>query len=150
MPMLHLRTLGFDDLEVGMVASLGKTVTEQDIFGFAEISGDNNPIHINEKYAAETRFGCRIAHGMLTASYVSAVIGTRLPGMGAIYLSQTLNFRAPVMIGDRVITTVRVAELIQEKMRAKLHCECKVGDKIVLDGEAVVMLPKVKSDVPAS
>jgi 3-hydroxybutyryl-CoA dehydratase len=92
-------------------------------------------------YAAETRFGQRIAHGLYTASLISAVLGTRLPGPGAIYVSQTLNFHAPVRIGDRVDVTVTVAELIPERQRARLTCTCKVGDEIVLDGEALVKVP---------
>jgi 3-hydroxybutyryl-CoA dehydratase len=112
-----------------------------DVIGFAEISGDRNPIHLSEHFAAKTQFKKRIAHGLYTASLISAVLGTRLPGPGAVYISQTLNFRAPVKIGDTVEVIVEVAELIPERLRARLACTCKVGDEIVLDGEAWVKVP---------
>ena len=105
----------FEDLSVGQEASLSTTVSEADIVAFAEISGDKNPVHIDAQYAAGTMFKERIAHGMLSAAYISAVFGMKLPGPGAIYISQTLNFKAPVKIGDTVVTTVKVIELIAEK-----------------------------------
>src|SRR5216683_3778588 len=124
-PAVH--TLYFEDLRVGMRETLMRTVMDEDVIGFARISGDENPIHLSERYAAKTRFGQRIAHGLYTASLISAVLGTRLPGPGAVYISQTLNFRAPVRIGDRVDVTVTVAELIPARQRARLACSCKVG-----------------------
>lgn len=133
--------LFFDDLKVGMRATLMKTVMDTDVIGFAELTGDRNPIHLSEHFAARTRFGGRIAHGLYTASLISAVLGTTLPGSGAIYLSQTLRFRAPVRIGDVVVVIVEVAELDQEKKRARLACECLVDGKTVLDGEALVVVP---------
>src|SRR6202163_3038012 len=133
-----LRILYFDDLHVGMRETLMKTVMETDIVGFARLSGDDNPIHLCDVYAAQSRFGQRIAHGLYTASLISAVLGTRLPGPGAVYISQTLNFRAPVRIGDRVDVAVTVAELVPERQRARLTCVCKVENDIVLDGEALV------------
>ncbi len=141
MSMLTLRTLYFEDLSVGMTERLAKTVASSDVVGFAEVTGDRNPIHLSEHFAAKTPFGTRIAHGLYTASLISAVLGTRLPGPGAIYISQTLNFRAPVKIGDTVDVRVAVAELIAEKHRARLACTCSVGDDIVLDGEAWVKVP---------
>ncbi|MDP1911219.1 MAG: MaoC family dehydratase [Hyphomicrobium sp.] len=139
--MLTLQTLYFEDLSVGMTERLTKTVASSDVVGFAEVTGDRNPIHLSEHFAAQTPFGTRIAHGLYTASLISAVLGTRLPGPGAVYISQTLNFRAPVKIGDTVIVTVSVAELMPEKHRARLACSCSVGDDVVLDGEAWVKVP---------
>src|SRR5213080_5428924 len=112
-----LRILDFEDLHVGMRESLMKAVMDSDVVGFAKLSGDDNPIHLCDVYAADTRFGQRIAHGLYTASLISAVLGTRLPGPGAIYRSQTLNFHAPVTIGDVVIVTVEVIELIEKGRR---------------------------------
>lgn len=139
--MLTLRTLYFEDLSVGLTERLAKTVASSDVVGFAEVTGDRNPIHLSEHFAAKTPFGTRIAHGLYTASLISAVLGTRLPGPGAVYISQTLNFRAPVKIGDTVDVTVSVVELLPEKSRARLACTCAVGDEIVLDGEAWVKVP---------
>jgi 3-hydroxybutyryl-CoA dehydratase len=137
--ILALRILYFEDLSVGMTETLSKTIASSDVVGFAQLTGDRNPIHLSEHFAAKTQFGKRIAHGLYTAGLISAVLGTRLPGPGAVYISQTLNFRAPVKIGDRVAVTV--AELIPERQRARLACSCKVGDEIVLDGEAWVKVP---------
>jgi 3-hydroxybutyryl-CoA dehydratase len=137
-----LRTLFFDDLKIGMTDRLKKTIASSDVVGFAQLTGDRNPIHLSEHFAARTAFGRRIAHGLYTAGLISAVLGTRLPGPGAIYISQTLNFRAPVKIGDTVTVTVTVAELISEKSRARLTCVCKVGRQVVLDGEALVKVPR--------
>jgi 3-hydroxybutyryl-CoA dehydratase len=131
----------FEDLVIGMDASYERTVSEADIVSFAEVSGDTNPVHLDPDYAAGTIFKERIAHGMLTASYVSTVFGTRLPGPGAIYVSQTLNFRAPVRIGDTVVTKVTLTELIPAKRRAIFACDCSVNGKTVLQGEAVLMVP---------
>ena len=139
--ILTLRVLYFEDLSVGLTESFSKTVSSSDVVGFAEVTGDRNPIHLSEHFAAQTAFGTRIAHGLYTASLISALLGTRLPGPGAVYLSQTLNFRAPVRIGDTVLVTVTVAELLPEKSRARLTCTCRVGEDIVLDGEAVVKVP---------
>jgi 3-hydroxybutyryl-CoA dehydratase len=139
--MLPLQMLYFEDLSVGMTETLRKTIDSTDVVGFAEVTGDRNPIHLSEHFAARTPFGTRIAHGLYTASLISAVLGTRLPGPGAVYISQTLNFRAPVKIGDTVEVTVSVAELMPEKLRARLTCTCTVDDEIVLDGEAWVKVP---------
>jgi 3-hydroxybutyryl-CoA dehydratase len=142
--MLELRILRFEDLSVGMVETLSKTIASSDVVGFAQLTGDRNPIHLSEHFAAKTTFGERVAHGLYTASLISAVLGTRLPGPGAIYISQTLNFRAPVRIGDTVEVTVTVAELIPDRQRARLTCICKVADEIVLDGEALVKVPSAE------
>lgn len=138
---LMLQTLFFEDLSVGMRDAFDKIVMASDVVGFAEVSGDRNPIHLSEHFAAKTPFKTRIAHGLYTASLISALLGTRLPGPGAIYLSQSLHFRAPVKIGDTVTVSVEVVELMPEKNRARLACECRVGDTVVLDGEALVKVP---------
>ncbi len=130
-----------DDLSVGQAASLGKTVTEADIALFAAVSGDTNPVHINAEAAAATPFKERIAHGMLSAALISAVLGTRLPGPGTIYLSQSLTFRAPVKIGDTVTATVAVTALDPARKRVTLATTCLVGGKPVVEGEAVVLVP---------
>jgi 3-hydroxybutyryl-CoA dehydratase len=135
------QTLYFEDLSIGMAESYSKTVKSSDVIGFAEISGDRNPIHLSEHFAAKTPFKGRIAHGLYTASLISAVIGTRLPGPGAIYVSQTLYFKAPVKIGDTVDATVQVAELVAQGRRVKLLCRCAVGETVVLEGEAIVKVP---------
>jgi 3-hydroxybutyryl-CoA dehydratase len=141
MTLICRQSYFFEDLELGMEASFAKTVSENDINSFAEVTGDKNPVHLDAAYAAKTMFEQRIAHGMLTASYISAVFGTELPGPGAIYVSQTLNFRAPVKIGDRVVAKIRVMELYPAKRRARFECVCTVGTKIVLEGEAVLLVP---------
>ena len=135
------RTLYFEDLSIGLSESYEKEVKSSDVVGFAEITGDRNPIHLSEHFAAKTPFGGRIAHGLYTASLISAVIGTRLPGPGAIYMSQTLNFKAPVKIGDVVRASVEVVELVEKGHRVKLICRCRVGDTLVLEGEALVKVP---------
>ena len=124
-----------------MSEELVKHVSSSDGVGFAEVSGDRNPIHLSEHFAARTPFKTRIAHGLYTASLISAVLGTRLPGPGAIYLSQTLNFKAPVRIGDDVKVTVTVEELHEKGNRARLSCVCSVDGTVVLEGEALVKVP---------
>lgn len=133
--------LSFEDMRIGRREVLMRTVMERDVSLFAEVSGDANPIHLCDSYAASTRFGQRIAHGMFTASLISSVIGTKLPGPGAVYLSQSLTFIAPVKIGDVVAAAVEVAELVPERRRIRLTCECLVDGKLVLEGEAWVAMP---------
>lgn len=135
----------FEDLTVGMEASYVRVISDADIRAFAAVSGDNNPVHLDEDFATKTMFKGRIAHGMLSASFISKVIGTQLPGQGTIYMSQTLSFRAPVRIGDEVTTVVSVTELQPEKKRAMLTCRCLVGGKAVLEGEAMVKVPSRES-----
>ncbi|MGD9668095.1 MAG: MaoC family dehydratase [Hyphomicrobiaceae bacterium] len=139
--MSALKSYCIEDLAVGMESYLSKTVGEADINAFAEVSGDKNPVHLDADYAASTMFKERIAHGMLSAAYISAVFGMQMPGPGAIYLSQTLQFKAPVKIGDTVVTTVKVTELVPEKKRAKFECICAVDGKPVVVGEAMLMVP---------
>lgn len=140
------QSLYFEDVRVGMRETYRKEVRASDVVGFAEISGDRNPIHLSEHFAAKTPFGGRIAHGLYTASLISAVIGTRLPGPGAIYISQTLRFLAPVRIGDVVDASVEIVELVEKGRRAKLRCECRVGETLVLEGEAEVKIPARPAD----
>lgn len=131
----------FEDLSVGQAASLGKTITEADILMFAAVSLDSNPVHLNEEAAKASMFGTRIAHGMLSAGLISAVLGTQLPGAGTIYLGQSLRFRGPVKIGDTVTATVEVTALDAAKKRATLKTICTVGGKAVIEGEAQVQVP---------
>ena len=136
--MNEMNGYDIEDIKVGMAASFAKTVTEADIILFAGASGDNNAIHINEEFARGTSFGGRIAHGFLTASVISAAIANRLPGPGTVYISQQLNFRAPVRPGDTVRADVVVKEMIQDRSRVVLETVCRVGETIVIEGEAVV------------
>ena len=135
------KTYFFEDLGLGMEASYTRIVTGADISAFAEISGDRNPLHLDSDYAARTMFKERVAHGMLSAGYISAVFGMEMPGPGAIYISQTLNFKAPVRIGDEVIAKVKVIQLFPEKRRALFECVCLVGEQQVVTGEAMLLVP---------
>ena len=135
-----------EDIEIGMTRSLRKTVTDRDIELFAEVSTDRNPVHLDDDYARDTRFEGRIAHGMLTASLISAVIGEQLPGHGSVYLGQSLRFMAPVRPGDTVDTHVTVTAIDHAKRRVTLETHCAVGTTVVLKGEALVMAPSRKFD----
>lgn len=128
--------------EVGQSAEMTKIVTEEDILLFAGITGDRNPVHISKEFAAKSRFGERIAHGILTAGLISAVIGMKLPGPGCLYVSQTLYFLAPVKIGDEITARAEIVEVISEK-RLKLRTECiNQRKEVVLEGEAVIVPPR--------
>ncbi len=129
----------FEDLQLGQTASVGKTITEADILLFAAVSTDTNPVHLDAEAAASSVFKERVAHGMLSAGLISAVLGTRLPGPGTIYMAQTLRFRAPVRIGDTVTATAEVTALDPEKKRATLKTTCTVKGKVVIEGEATVL-----------
>ena len=131
-------------LELGASASITKTVTDDDVVAYAEVSGDKNPVHLDDAYAAQTRFGERIAHGMLSAGFISAVLGTKLPGPGAVYLSQTLKFRAPVTLGDEITATATVVNVKEGKPIFTLETVCtnQNGEK-VLEGEAVILFDPV-------
>lgn len=139
-------TICIEDIEIGMRRHLRKQVTDRDIELFAEVSTDRNPVHLDEDYAQDTIFEGRIAHGMLTAGLISAVIGEQLPGHGTIYMGQTLKFLAPVRPGDMVFAEVEVTDIDYGKRRVKLDCRCLVDDKPVLKGEAVVLAPTKKFD----
>lgn len=135
------RGLFLDEISMGQQAEFSKTVAESDINKYADVSGDTNPVHLDEAFAKTTIFKTRIAHGMLSAGFISAILGTKLPGPGCIYLSQTLKFLAPVMIGDTVTARATVTAIVAEKKRVTLKTDCFIGDKQVIDGEAVVMVP---------
>lgn len=133
--------IALSDIHIGQTDHYERTITEADIERFADVSGDDNPVHFDDEWAAATMFKGRITHGMLSASYISAVIGTRLPGPGTIYMGQTLRFRAPVRIGDTVCATVTVRAIDEEKRRLTLDTVCTVGETTVIEGEALVMVP---------
>ncbi len=135
----------FEDLAIGMRGVVSRTITETDLRNFSGVSGDTNPMHLSEDFAKHTPFGGCIVHGMLTASLISAVIGTKMPGPGCIYMSQTLKFLAPVRIGDTVYAVVTVKELMAEKKRALFDTKCFVGETLVIDGEALIKVPSKKA-----
>ncbi len=142
-----------EDIEVGMTAIYAKTITDADIVMFAGVSGDTNPVHLDALFADQTAFKGRIAHGMLSASFISTVLGTRLPGPGSIYLSQSLKFRAPVKAGDTVTARVTVKDVNPDNKRIALDTICTVGDSVVVDGEALLLVSRraevlAKSEVP--
>ncbi len=139
-------TICIEDLEIGMSRYLRKQVTDRDIELFAEVSTDRNPVHLDDDYAQDTIFEGRIAHGMLTAGLISAVIGEQLPGHGTVYLGQSLRFMAPVRPGDTVVAEVTVSAIDHSKRRVTLETRCLVGDTTVLKGEAVVLAPSRKFD----
>ncbi len=131
-----------EDLKPGMTAVYAKTVGETDIVLFAGISGDNNPVHLNQEFAADTVFEGRIAHGMLTAGFISTVLGMKLPGPGCIYISQSLNFKAPVRAGDTVTARVTLKDVDTRRRRVTFETVCSVGSTVVVDGEALVSVPR--------
>jgi 3-hydroxybutyryl-CoA dehydratase len=131
----------FEDLAVGMSAAVEHTVTEQDVTDFARVSGDYNPVHMDEAYASGTIFGGRIAHGALTASYISAILGNDLPGPGAIFTDLNMSFKRPVRIGDTVTASAEITSLVPKGNRVTLAIRCDVDGKAVLKGEAKVMVP---------
>jgi 3-hydroxybutyryl-CoA dehydratase len=139
-------TICIEDIEIGMSRYLRKVVTDRDIALFAEVSTDHNPVHLDEEYARDTIFEGRIAHGMLTAGLISAVIGEQLPGHGTVYLGQSLKFLAPVRPGDMVHAEVRVSAVDHARRRVTLETHCAVGDRVVLKGEALVLAPSRKFD----
>src|SRR6056297_3317779 len=139
-------TIVIEDLEIGMKRSLQKLITDHDIELFAQVSTDRNPVHLDDAYARDTIFEGRIAHGMLTAGLISAVIGEQLPGHGTVYLGQTLKFMAPVRPGDMVHAEVEVTDIDHAKRRVQLDCRCMVDGKKVLIGEATVLAPSGKFD----
>ncbi|KAB2860429.1 MAG: MaoC family dehydratase [Bauldia sp.] len=138
----ELRGKYVDEIEIGATAIFAKTVTEADIVLYSGISGDTNPVHLNEDFAKGSLFKTRIAHGMLTAGFISAVLGTELPGPGAIYLGQTLKFQAPVKIGDTAVARVTATAVDKEKGRCPFATLVHVGDTLVIEGEAQILVPK--------
>ncbi len=135
----------FNELAVGDFDEYRKTVTETDVVLFAGLTGDNNPMHIDEEFASQTRFGSRIIHGMLTASFLSSVIGMKMPGPGCIYMGQNIKFLKPVHIGETVTARATVIEMYPEKQRIKLLTECSVRGVVVLTGDALVWVPNKES-----
>jgi 3-hydroxybutyryl-CoA dehydratase len=133
-----------EDLSPGMSAEFARTVSERDVVLFGEVSGDTNPVHFDEAFARATPFKGRIAHGVLTASYVSTILGMQMPGPGTIFLGLNIRFKAPVRIGDTVTAVCTVKEIVAEKRRVVFDCACRVGETVVLEGEAVVMPPARK------
>ncbi len=134
-------TYYIEDLRPGMSASFSKTVSERDVALFGEVSGDTNPVHFDEAFAQSTPFRGRIAHGVLTASYISTVLGMDMPGPGTIFLGLTTRFKAPVRIGDSVTAICTVREVVTEKRRVVFDCVCTVGETVVIEGDATVMTP---------
>ena len=139
--MSEIRQANLDDIAVGQKAFVERTFDADAVRAFAELSGDVNPVHLDADYAATTRFGRPIVHGLLTASLISTVVGTRLPGQGSIYVSQTLRFRAPVFVGDTVRAEAEVTEVHRDRRRVVLATRCLVGEKVVITGEAVMWVP---------
>ncbi|MBM5570218.1 MULTISPECIES: MaoC family dehydratase [Deefgea] len=135
----------FNELSVGDFEEYRKTVTETDVVLFAGLTGDNNPMHIDEEFASQTRFGSRIIHGMLTASFLSSVIGMKMPGPGCIYMGQNIKFLKPVHIGETVTARATIIEIYPEKQRVKLLTECIVRGVVVLTGDALVWVPNKES-----
>ena len=133
--------LGIEEIEIGMVASYSQTITDSDVKGFSGISGDKNPVHMSDEYAQSSRYKKRIAHGLLSASFFSSLFGTRLPGEGCVYVSQNLQFKRPVYIGDTVVATVEVIRVDCKNRRAFFKTICKVKNKVVIDGEAEIYIP---------
>jgi 3-hydroxybutyryl-CoA dehydratase len=140
--MQELHGYYFEDLSPGMTALYAKTVTDADVVLFAGISGDVNPVHLNQEFADRTMFRGRIAHGMLTASFISTVIGTKLPGPGCIYISQNLKFKAPVRVGDTVNARVTINSVDEARGRITVETTCTVGNVVVIAGEAVLLVPR--------
>ena len=138
-----------EDLTVGMTACYARTVTEADITLFAGLSGDCNPVHVNEIYASGTPFKGRIVHGMLPITFISTVLGTRLPGAGAIFMGASFRFKAPVRIGDTVVATCTVREINAAKARVTFDCVCRVGDTTVVEGDALVKVPSKEAQEKA-
>ncbi|WP_366554452.1 MaoC family dehydratase [Aquibaculum sediminis] len=140
----------FEDLRVGMTDVISRTVTESDIVLFAGVTGDTNPVHLDQAFAEQTMFKGRIAHGVLGAGLISAVFGTKLPGAGCIYVDQNLRFRAPVRIGDTMVARVTLKELIPAKNRAIFDTRCVVGDTVVVEGDATLMVENRPAETVAA
>ncbi|MGJ0319631.1 MaoC family dehydratase [Aliarcobacter cryaerophilus] len=138
---LVFNKIPLEEIEIGMNVSYSQTITDADIKAFSGISGDRNPVHLDEQYAEKSRYKKRIAHGLMTASYFSALFGTKIPGEGCVYVSQSLNFKRPVYIGDTVVATVEVISVDLAKKRVFFRTTCKVKNKVVTDGEAELFVP---------
>ena len=139
-----MNKLSIEEIKEGMEASYSQTITDADVKAFAGISGDRNPVHMDEEYAQNSRFKKRIAHGMISSSFFSALFGTKIPGEGCVYVAQSLQFKKPVYIGDTVTATVSVTKVDLDKRRVFFRTTCKVKNKIVIDGKAELYVPKDK------
>lgn len=139
----------FEEIRVGMSARFEKVIREQDVKAFAEISGDVNPLHLDEAFASRTRAGERVVHGMVTASLISTLVGCRLPGPGCLWMGQALKFLKPVRVGERVEAEATVTEIIPDRQRVRMRTTCRVGDSAVIDGEALVWVPSRVASAPA-
>lgn len=139
---MEIKELDIDDIDIGMEESSTHIITDKDVVLFSEISGDKNPIHLDESYASITRFKKRIAHGLMSASYFSALFGTKLPGRGCVYAEQVLSFKRPVYLGDEVVATIRVVEINKMKRSVHFHTFCTVKNKVVIDGSAEIYIPR--------
>ena len=133
-----------NEIEIGMSESYSQTITDADVKLYAGISGDRNPVHMDEEYAEKSRYKKRIAHGMISSSFFSALFGTKLPGPGCVYVNQSLNFKRPVYIGDTVTAIITVTKIDEIKSRVYFDTVCKVKNKIVIDGQAELYIPKEK------
>ncbi|MDL2346103.1 MaoC family dehydratase [Campylobacter hyointestinalis] len=138
---LFLSNIPIKDIKIGMKATYSQTITDTDIKAFAGISGDRNPVHLDEIYAQNSRYKKRIAHGLISASYFSALFGTRLPGEGCVYASQTLNFKRPIYVGDTVTAQIEVINIYIDKKKILFRTTCTVKNRIVIDGEAEIFIP---------
>lgn len=139
--IIHLGSIAIEDIQIGMKVSYSQTITDSDIKTFAGLSGDHNPVHIDEKYAESSRFKRRIAHGLISSSFFSQLFGTKLPGPGCVYTEQSLKFLRPVYINDTVVATVEVTDVNHDRKRVKFRTYCKVNEKLVIDGEAEIYIP---------
>ena len=135
----------FEDIKIGMTENYSQTVTDADVKSFAGISGDHNPVHMSDEYAEQSRYKKRIAHGMISSSFFSALFGTKLPGEGCVYVNQSLNFKRPVYLNDTVTAMVTVTQIDSQKRRVFFDTVCKVKNKVVIDG-AELYVPKVQED----
>ena len=138
--------ISIEEITIGMEISYSQTITDADVKSFAGISGDHNPIHVSDEYAQNSRFKKRMAHGLMSASFFSALFGTKIPGPGCVYVSQSLRFKRPVYLDDTVIATVIVSEVDTANRRVSFRTICKVLNKIVIDGEAELYMPKKKKN----
>lgn len=136
-----MENIAFEDIKVGMSVSYSQTITDADVKAFAGLSGDHNPVHVNEEYASESRFKKRIAHGLISASFFSALFGTKLPGPGCVYAGQNLKFKRPVYLGDTVTATVEVTLIDAKKRNVFFSTTCKVKNKVVISGDAELYVP---------
>ncbi len=141
-----LGSIPFEDIHPGMTVSYSQTITDADVKAYAGLSGDHNPVHVSGEYAASSRFGKCIAHGLMSAGFFSALFGMRLPGPGCVYVSQSLNFKRPVYIDDTVTASVKVNSIDAARRRVFFETLCTVGGKVVISGEAEIYIPKSKKD----